>query len=96
MRVSVEIETVRDLADVAGLGLEQVALPLQCSTSLASLKLLGRRPWYKQEVSIFHEVIRGRGVVISRRRLDRLIGRENIRGRPSWTTRSHETVGGDA
>jgi hypothetical protein len=93
MKVSVTVESPRDLYRVAQLYPKELAALWDCSPALVYKKMAGKIPWFKREVEIFHKALRERGVVIALSSLKNLFEPGQIVDRPLWTKRSAEITG---
>ena len=95
MKVSVLVESPRDLYRVAQLYPKELAALWDCSPALVYKKMAGKIPWFKREVEIFHKALTDRGVTIGIRSLIGLFQPGQIVNRPLWTKRS-AAITGDA
>lgn len=82
MRVQVEVDSMKRLATVAGISLDEFADAIGSSRSLASLKLRQERPWYEPEIEALRSMLVERGVIVARTRIVDLIGKDNIKSPP--------------
>ena len=82
MKISVKVETIRELFDVSGAAMKSFAEKLGVTESSVSYKLDRERPIYADEIGPLVATMNEPGrIVVSEERVIRLIGRRTIKVR---------------
>ena len=82
MKVTVQVDNVRDLVDSAGVTVGALAQRMGRHVSIASLKLKGVKPIFMDEIGAIVGAINAAGrMTVTEEQVIKLIGRKNIKVR---------------
>lgn len=82
MQIKVKVNTVRELIHASGISIEDVAQRMGLSPTMTSLKILGQRTLFLDEIgAIVGAINDGERTVVTEDQIVKLIGKKNLKVR---------------